>query len=210
MTTQIGHMPARTPAQPAGGVPLPFPFPNTPEARKAVGALRKAARAEIERLVAFLDRTEGECDLEDGGDAEPSLGWTSMEAGYGRYANGDDLEEEHDGREDQCEDEGAQCEGGGEDDERESDPAEMGICDADAADEFAGENAAITAFRDDRAIRLTGRSIPEPAWTGSIPRHINEAYGEPDMLNPMVDGTWLLMHHGDQHQLTKLEPEARP
>ena len=70
----------------------------------------------------------------DDDDEEPDLGWTELEARFGRYRAGgdtgyepslgsnnsinqlkwskgstDDLEEEHDGREDCCEDEGAQC-----------------------------------------------------------------------------------------------------
>ena len=45
-------------------------------------AMRKEARDEIERLIAFLDRAAGDPDLEDGGDdelgqdGELSLGWT--------------------------------------------------------------------------------------------------------------------------------------
>ena len=34
---------------------------------------RQHVEAEIERLIAFLDALDGDCDLEDGGDAEPSL-----------------------------------------------------------------------------------------------------------------------------------------
>lgn len=41
---------------------------------------------------------------------EPSLGWTDMEARYGRYSQTDELEQE-------CEDEGAQCEDEGSDNE---------------------------------------------------------------------------------------------
>jgi hypothetical protein len=56
------------------------------EAFQAIGRLRKEASDEIERLIRFRDETEnhmerepedvgdGDCDLEDGADDEPSLG----------------------------------------------------------------------------------------------------------------------------------------
>jgi hypothetical protein len=89
------------------------------------------------------DGREPDCDDEDGGDDEWELGWTDLQARTGRYVLGpgwyyasdgepslgsttslnqlhwskgknDDLEDEHDGREDCCEDEGAQCDDEGE------------------------------------------------------------------------------------------------
>jgi hypothetical protein len=62
----------------------------------------------------------------DDGEFEPSLGWTEMEARFGRYSDQpvNDAEEEHDGREPCCEDEGAQCEDEGD--------VEYGIADGDA------------------------------------------------------------------------------
>lgn len=80
-------------AAPAGE--LYYPTPVTPEeAFQAIGRLRKEAQDEIERLLAFLDETDGDPDLEpslagyspgmddreaepeheeDGGDAEPNV-----------------------------------------------------------------------------------------------------------------------------------------
>ncbi|KAB0680092.1 hypothetical protein [Aureimonas leprariae] len=37
---------------------------------------RRFITAEIERLIDMLDALDGDPDAEDGGDAEPSLGWT--------------------------------------------------------------------------------------------------------------------------------------
>jgi hypothetical protein len=54
--------------------------PVTPEqAFRAIGALRREARAEIERLIRFLDDTDGHMELEpddegDDSDTEPALG----------------------------------------------------------------------------------------------------------------------------------------
>jgi hypothetical protein len=82
----------------------------------------------VEGLLRLLDEVEGDVDTEDNGDAEPeesgygdedgmsveqdgepSLGWTDYEARYGRYADqwgyATDGEEEHDGREPDCDDE---------------------------------------------------------------------------------------------------------
>lgn len=60
---------------------------------------RRTIEAEIERLIAMLDGIDGEPDLEDNGDLEPSLGWP--EGGPSRLRTGfavDDLEieDEHD------------------------------------------------------------------------------------------------------------------
>jgi hypothetical protein len=83
-------------------------------------AIRKEAAQEIERLIALLDRLDPDPDLEDNGDndadlseEEPSLGsidnftnqekWTGGHAvAHGRDA---DLEDEHDGREPDADDE---------------------------------------------------------------------------------------------------------
>lgn len=75
--------------------------------------LRKEAAAAIDRLIAFLDETESDpdlepdLDLEDGADDEPSLGWNAgseyqRQEGRRFYINADggqDLEDEHCGRE---------------------------------------------------------------------------------------------------------------
>lgn len=93
---------------------------TTPEELfQALGTLRKEAMDEVERLLAFLDETDGDCDLEEEIEAnvdsggwlddmeddvtdEPSLGWTDQEAARGRTYAGcrgiySDLEDEHDG-----------------------------------------------------------------------------------------------------------------
>jgi hypothetical protein len=123
----------------------------------ALRRLRREAAAEVERLIALLDALEGDPDLEEPGDLEPSLGWTAT-----GYLGGDS------DREDPSEDE--------DNHDSELDPAEMGIADSGAADEFMGEHAAIAAFRDDRAIRRTGRRIPEPTWPRCEPRQLDEGF----------------------------------
>lgn len=65
------------------------------------GSLRRAVEAQIEHLIDFLDYIDTDPDLEEPGDAEPSLGYSEMEARFDWYpphAN-DDLELEHDGTE---------------------------------------------------------------------------------------------------------------
>src|SRR5262245_35359271 len=52
--------------------------------RKAIvgkRAIYKSASAEVERLLAVLDRLDGDADLEPTGDDEPSLGFTRPGAG---------------------------------------------------------------------------------------------------------------------------------
>ncbi len=84
--------------------------------------MRRAIEALVDDLILFLDEIDGDVDREGGcapqgsvdpdleqscedegaaaGDDEPSLGWTAAEAAYGvRDQRGDDLEDEHDGRE---------------------------------------------------------------------------------------------------------------
>jgi hypothetical protein len=68
----------------------------------ALATLRREAMAEIDRLLQFLDNLDGDVDLEDGGDDEPSsdeeasLGWTTTGQGGGFYYNAADLDCEHD------------------------------------------------------------------------------------------------------------------
>ena len=80
-------------------------------------AIRQTIEAMIESLIAVLDDTDPDPDLEDGdedndkSDFEPALG--SLErVSQVQWSHGtdDDCEDEHDGREPCCEDEGAQCE----------------------------------------------------------------------------------------------------
>lgn len=64
-------------------VPIYCLSPNQLEALHSLHQIRKEAEDEIDRLIAFLDMVDG-CDVEledehddeDGGDHEPSLGWT--------------------------------------------------------------------------------------------------------------------------------------
>ncbi|SED11198.1 hypothetical protein [Bradyrhizobium erythrophlei] len=84
-------MPAAT--EPAGA--LYFRTDISPEQIfQAIGRLRKEARNEIDRLVRFLDKTDDYVcrELEDDGDAEPSLGTQEAFPGQGRGGGGDDRE----------------------------------------------------------------------------------------------------------------------
>lgn len=144
------------PARVAGE--LYFPTDISPDHLfEAIGRLRKEAQDEIDRLLAFLDETNGystteqeingdeadasfpesgaRCvapmeDDEDGGDAEPSLGFQAGDIFVGRGCehggSGDDREEE-------CEDEGAQC-------DDEGDHSDSGIGDMDGLREQVGNS----------------------------------------------------------------------
>ena len=60
------------------------------------GSFRRRIENIIESLVGLLDQIDGNADDEDGGDSEPSLGWTTG----GTFAGSEDLEEcpeDHDG-----------------------------------------------------------------------------------------------------------------
>ncbi|UTY50449.1 hypothetical protein [Sinorhizobium fredii] len=70
---------------------------------------RRAIEAHIERMIALLDSVDGDPDL------EPELGWTRHGCGCGSVEPNDEREG---------------------DDEREWDPAEMGIADLDGAMEL--------------------------------------------------------------------------
>lgn len=102
-----------------------FPITSTPvdlpaDERQRIEAAIQQHLDETERLVARLDASDPDPDLEDGGDdepdagGEPSLGWTGetnqVRALKACRDGGEDMEDEHDGREPCCEDEGAQCE----------------------------------------------------------------------------------------------------
>jgi hypothetical protein len=60
---------------------LGTPLPANPI--KALRILRYEAAKEIERLITFLDALGGDPDLEDGGDAEPTLGWPASGRAFG-------------------------------------------------------------------------------------------------------------------------------
>jgi len=125
--------------KPQDSLYLPTPV-TPEEAFQAIGRLRKHARYEIDRLIRFLDETDNHMELEDGADDEstlgsgddrecdtsddePSLGSHEIRPGGAvsylshpiqawdtsgeTYIDGED---EYDGREDDSEDEGAQCE----------------------------------------------------------------------------------------------------
>lgn len=51
----------------------PPPIPNR-------RALRREIERQIETLLTVLDDMDGDADTEDGGDAEPSLGWSTTMA----------------------------------------------------------------------------------------------------------------------------------
>lgn len=60
---------------------LGTPLPENPI--RALRILRYEAAREIERLIDFLDRLGGDPDLEDGADAEPTLGWPASGKAFG-------------------------------------------------------------------------------------------------------------------------------
>jgi len=88
------------------------------------------------------DYEQDEADDEDGGDREPSLGSLSANIHqdlWGRFGFGQDLEDDHDGREPCCEDEGAQCDDEGIDDDREPDVDAEGWCHSEFSDYYLHE-----------------------------------------------------------------------
>jgi hypothetical protein len=102
----------RRPAPSAEAVALRLAIQATKslKVRQRVRRLRERAEAEIERLLAFMDATDGYTifEYEEGADdvpcddseLEPSLGWTSIEARSGRIASSADVDVEGDARED--------------------------------------------------------------------------------------------------------------
>lgn len=62
-----------TPRSTASG-PVTLPVPSPAEVRRQIEDAAQAALDTADRLIALLDRIEGDTDQEDGGDAEPSLG----------------------------------------------------------------------------------------------------------------------------------------
>lgn len=59
--------------RPAASVPTPMP-PSPAETRRAIEEAAQAALDTADRLLAILDRMDGDAEAEDGGDAEPDLG----------------------------------------------------------------------------------------------------------------------------------------
>ena len=117
------------PARVAGE--LYFPTDISPEQLfQAIGRLRREAQDEIDRLLAFLDETDGYSTTEQeiNGDDEPSLGFQAGDIFIGRGCehggSGDDREAE-------CEDEGAQC-------DDEGDQSDSGVGDMDGLREQVG------------------------------------------------------------------------
>jgi len=51
-----------------------LPAPSTAEVRRQIEEAAQAALDTADRLIALLDRLDGDADREDGSDAEPSLG----------------------------------------------------------------------------------------------------------------------------------------
>lgn len=54
--------------------PVALPVPSAAEIRRQIEDAAQAALDTADRLIALLDRIEGDTDREDGADAEPSLG----------------------------------------------------------------------------------------------------------------------------------------
>ncbi|WMT78869.1 hypothetical protein [Bradyrhizobium sp. Ash2021] len=152
----------KPPAGPEGAL-----YRRTEEIFKAIGRLRKEARAEIERPLNFLDDTDNHMELEDDGDLEPetdepSLGFLDRMTNQTRICEGlgSDLEDEYDGREPQADDEPSlgflEQHGGpygydrydrscgqerlcdGKGGDLEEDPSESGIADGDGLQEQMG------------------------------------------------------------------------
>ena len=61
------------PRRPAAG-PVALPVPSPAEIRSQIEDAAQAALDTADRLIAILDRLDGDADREDGVDAEPSLG----------------------------------------------------------------------------------------------------------------------------------------
>ena len=204
-----------------GGSPSNYPF-ATERRILALLEVRKAAAAAVSYTQLTLPTKRrvgggggGDPDLEASGDEEPALAAPELHPSAGwvrtirRDRDGDQTQwaaghTDQPDLEEQCEDEGAQCDDEGADDDREFDDAERGIADKDAVDEFSGEIAASRAFREDRAIRRTGRPEPAPAWRGQPARQINAAWSEPHMNIPQVDGTLLVHHQGETYRVSPI------
>ena len=81
---------------------LPRALPRN--ARDLVSRAIEAHQAAIDGLIAFLDTADGDTDLEDGADDEPSIGSltscsTPDNQGSWAWGGDDDREDEHDGAE---------------------------------------------------------------------------------------------------------------
>lgn len=61
------------PRRPAAA-PSPLPAPSPAEIRRQIEEAAQAALDTADRLIALLNRMDGDEDREDGADAEPSLG----------------------------------------------------------------------------------------------------------------------------------------
>lgn len=74
-------------------VPRPRPVPAPPPALDMRQRIEEAAQAALDtadRLIAILDRMDGDADREDGGDAEPSLGAPEAHASQVTWLRGTD------------------------------------------------------------------------------------------------------------------------
>lgn len=60
------------------------PFPPIPNLRAWLDARCEHLSDELQRLIALLDTLDGDCDLEEGGDTETSLGGLAVRASDGR------------------------------------------------------------------------------------------------------------------------------
>lgn len=82
------------------GIVVPFTSRQRPAAETDVRAqIEEAAQAALDtadRLIALLDRMDGDTDDEDGGDTEPSLGAPEGHASQVVWLRGSDLDHEQD------------------------------------------------------------------------------------------------------------------
>ncbi|WP_243912599.1 hypothetical protein [Methylobacterium sp. J-078] len=71
-----------------------MPVPSPAEVRRQIEEAAQAALDTADRLIALLDRIEGDADQEDGADAEPSLGAPEGHASQIVWLRGSDLDGE--------------------------------------------------------------------------------------------------------------------
>ena len=70
--------------------------PSLEDVRHQIEEAAQVALDTADRLIALLDRMEGDTDREDGGDAEPSLGAPEGHASQVVWLRGSDLDHEQD------------------------------------------------------------------------------------------------------------------
>lgn len=86
---------------------------------------RRTIEQEVERLLGILDGMDGDCDMEDGFDKEPSLGWSDMEGRYGNYTSRRDQDDRE--LEDENDEDGADTEPNGDETDTNFTEDESGV-----------------------------------------------------------------------------------